>query len=185
MICPWWFTYTFDNPLRRLVQDPHRILEPYVREGMVCADIGCGMGYFTVEMARLVGDSGRVFAVDLQHQQLRRVESRARRAGVRQRVELVQASETSLGLSKPLHFALLFAVLHEAPDTQGLLLALHNSLAEGAVALIAEPIVHVPASCVERSRRIALQLGFEELQPQAPIALSHLLALRRVPGGRP
>jgi hypothetical protein len=30
-ICPWWLTYTFDNPLRKLFQDPFKILSPYVR----------------------------------------------------------------------------------------------------------------------------------------------------------
>ena len=80
--CPWWFTWTFDNPLRRLVHDAHKMLEPYVVPGSRVADIGCGMGYFTVELARSVGPAGNVQAVDVQPQQLRVAERRCRRAGV-------------------------------------------------------------------------------------------------------
>ena len=47
--------WTFDNPLRRWFQDPERILGSFVREGMTVADIGCGMGYFSVAMAKMIG----------------------------------------------------------------------------------------------------------------------------------
>ena len=64
--CPWWFLFTFDNPFRRLFQDPVIILGPYLKPGDAAVDIGCGMGYFTLPLARLVGSSGYVIAVDLQ-----------------------------------------------------------------------------------------------------------------------
>ena len=38
------------------------MLAPYVREGMLVMDVGCGMGFFAIGMAKLVGDSGRVIA---------------------------------------------------------------------------------------------------------------------------
>ncbi len=57
-VCPWWICYTFDNPLRRLIHDPERLLEPYVKPGMTVVDIGCGMGYFTLGAGE-AGRSGR------------------------------------------------------------------------------------------------------------------------------
>src|SRR5512134_1835692 len=69
-VCPWWIAWTFDNPLRKRFQDPDRILGGLVREGMTVADIGCGMDYFSVAMAGMVGDKGRVIAVDLQQMML-------------------------------------------------------------------------------------------------------------------
>jgi 2-polyprenyl-3-methyl-5-hydroxy-6-metoxy-1,4-benzoquinol methylase len=65
-VCPWWFAYTFDNPLRRLIHPPVRIFEGLVQEGQTAVDIGCGMGYFTLGLARMVGQNGQVIAVDLQ-----------------------------------------------------------------------------------------------------------------------
>jgi ubiquinone/menaquinone biosynthesis C-methylase UbiE len=65
-ICPWWLGYILASPLRRLLQDPAALLKPYVREGMTVLEPGPGMGFFTVELARHVGPSGRVIAVDVQ-----------------------------------------------------------------------------------------------------------------------
>jgi ubiquinone/menaquinone biosynthesis C-methylase UbiE len=52
--------------LRRLLQDPDKIVKPYVKEGMVVLDVGCGMGFFSLTLARLVGKTGKVVCVDLQ-----------------------------------------------------------------------------------------------------------------------
>ncbi len=69
-ICPWWYAYTFDNPLRHLFHKPERMLAGYVKPGMTVMDIGCGMGFFSIGMARMVGEEGAVISVDLQQQML-------------------------------------------------------------------------------------------------------------------
>ncbi|MFH0787643.1 MAG: hypothetical protein V2B13_08500 [Pseudomonadota bacterium] len=62
-ICSWWCCFAFDNPIRKLVQDPIRILGPYVQEGFTAVGIGPGMGTFTIPLCRLVGPAGKVMAV--------------------------------------------------------------------------------------------------------------------------
>ena len=63
--CPWWLLFTLDNPLCRLVHDPQKILCPYVNDGDTVLNLGCGMGYFTLSLAELVGQGGRVIALCL------------------------------------------------------------------------------------------------------------------------
>ena len=70
-ICPWWLAYTFDNALRRLFQRPEPMLAAYVQTGMTAMDVGCGMGYFSIGMAKMVGSSGKVIAVDVQQRMLK------------------------------------------------------------------------------------------------------------------
>jgi ubiquinone/menaquinone biosynthesis C-methylase UbiE len=65
-VCPWWLGYFLLNPFRRLRQDPRKLLKPYVREGMTVLEPGPGTGFFTLELLRLVGKSGRVIASDVQ-----------------------------------------------------------------------------------------------------------------------
>ena len=65
-VCPVEIAGHLDNRIRRWVQNPQKILEPYVEEGMVVLDIGCGPGFFSIDMAKMVGRSGRVIAADLQ-----------------------------------------------------------------------------------------------------------------------
>jgi protein-L-isoaspartate O-methyltransferase len=64
-VCPWWVGYLLVSPLRRFFQDPGEVLGPHVREGMTVLEIGPGMGYFSLPLARLVGKEGRVLCVDV------------------------------------------------------------------------------------------------------------------------
>ena len=55
-----------DNSVRKFLQNPQKILSPYIHEGMTVLDLGCGPGVFSIEIAKLLGDSGNVIAADLQ-----------------------------------------------------------------------------------------------------------------------
>ena len=85
-VCPWWMAYTFDNPIRKFFHQPRKMLDAFVKEGMTVMDVGCGMGFFSIGMAKMVGDSGKVIAVDLQQKMLDIMLKRARRAGVAERI---------------------------------------------------------------------------------------------------
>jgi len=60
---PWWAGYFLLNPFRKQRQNPHVILPPYVRENMTILEPGPGMGFFTPELAWLVGASGESSAL--------------------------------------------------------------------------------------------------------------------------
>jgi ubiquinone/menaquinone biosynthesis C-methylase UbiE len=81
-VCPWWAGYLLANPLRRLLQKPEKIVSPYLRNGMTVLEIGPGMGFFTLPMARIVGASGRIICVDIQEKMIAGLMRRARRAGL-------------------------------------------------------------------------------------------------------
>ena len=84
--CPWWLLFTFDNPLRKLIHDPIKILSPFVESGDTVLDVGCGMGYFSLGLAELVGEKGKVIAADLQPQMLAGLSKRAASAGLDERI---------------------------------------------------------------------------------------------------
>ncbi len=117
-VCPWWLGYLLASPLRRLIQNPAEILSPYVREGMTVLEPGPGMGFFTIELARRVGPSGRVIAIDLQPRMIAGLRRRAAKAGVLDRIDARLAPADSLGiadLAGIVDFTLAFAVVHELP----------------------------------------------------------------------
>ena len=80
-VCPWWGGYFIDNPIRRLFHNPEKIVGPYVKPGMTAMDVGCGMGFCSIAMAKIVGDSGQVIAVDLQQKMLEVLRQRADKGG--------------------------------------------------------------------------------------------------------
>src|SRR5512146_115103 len=104
--CPWWFAYTFDNRLRRLLHDPAEILGGLAHAGDTVVDVGCGLGYFTIALADLVGPHGRVIAVDLQSEMLKRARRRAARRGLLERIDFHQCTPERIGLSMRVDFVL-------------------------------------------------------------------------------
>jgi 2-polyprenyl-3-methyl-5-hydroxy-6-metoxy-1,4-benzoquinol methylase len=178
-VCPWWLTYTFDNPLRKFIQDPEEILSRHIREGMRVADIGCGMGYFSIPLARLVGDSGYVQAVDLQPQQLKRVEKRARKSGVSARITTTLSGEDSLLLNPDTDFILAFAVIHEVPSTENLFNQMYESLKPGGRILIAEPSHHVKQKAFDEEIETARKCGFTPVPKSQKIRASRVALLEK------
>ena len=161
-ICPWWGGYFIDNRLRRWLHNPEQIVGPYVKPGMTAIDVGCGMGLFSIAMAKLVGNQGRVIAVDLQQKMLDALQRRAERAGVADRIQLHKCEQNRLGVDTQADFALAFAMVHEVPDQRRLLAEIHGCLKPGGKVLIAEPRIHVPgrafAEMVARANDVGLQL---------------------------
>ncbi|QTA78393.1 SAM-dependent methyltransferase [Desulfonema limicola] len=89
-VCPIWIGYLLLNPIRKLYQNPEKILSPYVSEGMTVLDMGCAMGYFSIPLARLVGTDGKVICADIQEKMLKSLEKRAAKAGLSDRIETRQ-----------------------------------------------------------------------------------------------
>jgi len=54
-VCPVELAGSLDNKIRRWLQNPQKILDPYVKEGMKVLDLGCGPGFFSTAMAKMVG----------------------------------------------------------------------------------------------------------------------------------
>ena len=77
-VCPVELANSLDGRIRKWLQDPRKILSPYVDEGMTVLDIGCGPGFFSVEMAKMVGRNGKVGSADLQDGMLQKLSNKIR-----------------------------------------------------------------------------------------------------------
>lgn len=163
-VCPWWLGYLLASPIRRLFHDPHKILSPYVHEGMMVLEPGPGMGFFTLELARLVGPSGRVVALDLQPKMLDGLKRRAAKAGLLERLIVRLAGSGSLGiadLAGKVDFALAFAMVHELPDAPRFFNEVSATLKPGACLLFAEPSSHVTTARFQEEVRAAAEAGLK------------------------
>jgi ubiquinone/menaquinone biosynthesis C-methylase UbiE len=173
-VCPWWLGYLLASPVRRLLQDPTRIVAPHVREGMTVLEPGPGMGFFTLELARGVGARGRVVAVDLQPRMLAGLRRRAARAGLDARIETRQARPDSLcveDLAGMVDLVFAFAVVHELPDAGRFFAEVSPTLKPGGTVLVAEPAGHVKAAAFEDTMAAAVRAGLRR-EPGPTIARS-------------
>ncbi|MTI55898.1 class I SAM-dependent methyltransferase [Geosporobacter ferrireducens] len=162
-LCPWWMGYMLANPLRKITQDPDKILNAYVSQNMKVLDIGCAMGFFSLPMARLVGDQGRVICVDLQDRMIENLVKKAKKSGVYHRIEARTCSPDSLGIDdmkEAVDFALAFAVIHEVKDKERLFTEIIGVLKPGGKLMIAEPKGHVTEKDFRDTVMLAQRTGF-------------------------
>lgn len=160
-VCPVELAGSLDNRIRRWLQNPQRILAPYVSAGMTVLDIGCGPGFFTLEMARLVGPGGRVIAADLQAGMLEKVRRKIAGSEFESRIRLHKCEPGGLGLDEQADFALAFYVVHEVPDQPGFFRQVADLLRPGGGCLVVEPMFHVTRAELARTLEAARTAGLD------------------------
>jgi len=167
----WW---------RRLLFQPDRLTDRYVRCGDTVLDIGCGPGLFTRAIARKVGDGGQVIAADIQEGMLAILKEKAQKEGLISRIRLHKAEPQSLGLAETerINVAFAFYVVHEVPDAARLIREVFALLVPGGTFLIVEPKFIVSAAEFEETLAMAASAGFRRVD--APfVFLSRAVLLRK------
>jgi 2-polyprenyl-3-methyl-5-hydroxy-6-metoxy-1,4-benzoquinol methylase len=162
-VCPWWMGYLLLFPLRKLGQNPYKILSPYIKKGMNLMDYGSAMGYFSLPMAKMTGNTGAVYCMDIQEKMLESLQRRAKKRGVDHIImpRLISDDYNFNELQEKIDFILLFAVVHEVPDKEELFKNLHYCLKTGGRVLFSEPKGHVSLENFNSSLKIAQRAGFK------------------------
>lgn len=160
-VCPAEFAGSLDNSIRRLIHKPGKILEGYIRKEMTVLDLGCGPGYFTIELAKLVSHGGKVIAADLQQEMLDKVKVKIKGSDLEQIVELHKCEDDKVGITQNIDFILAFWMVHEVPDQDKLFRELKSFLKPGGNLYIIEPKFHVPLKSFESMITLAEHIGFK------------------------
>lgn len=164
-VCPWWVAYLLTSPIRKLGEDPETILRPLVEPGMTAVDIGSARGFFSLPLARMVGERGAVYCLDVQDRLLRSLDRRARNKGLEGIIHTRLCTQEDLGLGdlRSLVDLILAAhVIHETAYPQRVLRQCFESLKPGGSMVIIEPTGHVSAEEFDRTRDLARTAGFSE-----------------------
>jgi ubiquinone/menaquinone biosynthesis C-methylase UbiE len=178
-VCPLWVGYLLSSPIRTLYHNPEKILGHHVQEGMTTLDIGCAMGFFTLAMARMVGTSGKVMAVDVQEKMVEKLLKRAKKASLLNRIEARICLPHSLGLNnyhQKIDFALAFAVVHEVPDANHFFNEIYLALKPKGKLLLVEPKGHVTDTEFSTTLAVAGENSFI-IKTSLPVYRSHTALL--------
>ena len=177
-VCPWWMGYLLASPIRRLMENPDKMMAGLVEPGMRVLEPGSGMGFFTLPLARMVGPQGRVIALDLQERMLQGLRRRAAKAGVEEWVETRRVTQHSLDipdLKSSMDLALALYLVHELPDQAAFFNDVHECLKPGGRLLIIEPRQHVPEAEMLASVELARDSGFGLVERQKSWGGRHAL----------
>jgi ubiquinone/menaquinone biosynthesis C-methylase UbiE len=155
---------SLDNRIRRWLQNPQKILRPYIDDGMTVLDIGCGPGFFSIELAQMVGKSGRVIASDLQEGMLQKLRDKIKGTELEKRITLHKCEKNKIGLSEKVDFVLAFYVVHEIPNQEEYYNEIKSILKQNGKLFIVEPPLHVSKKAFDETIRKALVAGFTSIE---------------------
>ncbi len=160
------------------MQNPYKILNPYIEAGMTVLDLGCGPGLFSMAMAQMVGPSGRVIASDLQEGMLEKLRQKILGTELEERITLHQCQEERIGVSESVDFVLAFYMVHEFPSQEAFFNEIGSILKPNGQALVVEPPLHVSKKAFEKMIETARNAGL--LPAERPkILLSKSVLLKK------
>ncbi len=136
-----------------------------VREGMVVCDMGCGNGFYTLQLARMVGATGRVLAVDIQSEMLHLLELQA----MDEKLETIEAIHgTAVDPRLPpgkCDLILCVDVYHEFSHPEHMLAAMHAALSEQGQLVLVEFRAEDPQVPIKPLHKMSKEQILAELTP--------------------
>ena len=177
---------------RQREEDCRLLLEALaIKPGQQVCDIGCGNGFYTLELARLVGPTGTVYAVDIQPEMLRMLAHRAAAEGLANiRPILGTAIDPRLPPGR-LDLVLCVDVYHEFSHPAEMLARIRESLAADGRLVLAEFRGEDTAVPIKPLHKMTKQQVLKELEPAGfrldrsfdRLPWQHLLFFANVPAG--
>ncbi len=131
---------------------------------MTVLDFGCGPGFFSVELAQMVGESGRVIAADLQEGMLHKLSDKIKGTELENRITLHKCEEDKIGISENVDFVLAFYIVHEVVNKEGLFTEIETILKPKGQLFIVEPPFHVSNKAFKETIGKAKAAGFTEVR---------------------
>jgi ubiquinone/menaquinone biosynthesis C-methylase UbiE len=147
-------------------ENPQKLLESLsIKPGQTICDLGCGSGYYTLELARRVGSEGKVLAVDIQPEMLRLLELNAHQSGLKN-IELVLNSPVDPKLpANSVDLILLVDVYHEFSYPEHMLQAMRKSLKPDGRIVLVEFRGEDPTVPIKPLHKMTKQQVHRELEP--------------------
>lgn len=143
------------------MQNPQKILKPYITEGMTVLDLGCGPGFFSIEIAKILMDSGKVIAADIQEGMLEKIYKKIKGTVLEQRIKTHKCQDNNIGVTENVDFVLAFYMIHEVPNQDNLFKELKSILKPNGKIYIIEPKFHVSKKSFENMIIKIKNNGFE------------------------
>lgn len=137
-----------------------------IRSGMTVADVGAGSGYFTIRLAKRVGETGKVFAVDVQPEMLTILKNRMGKAKL-SNVEPVLGSEADPRLPKGMFDLILMVdVYHEFSQPEKMLRKLKTALKNDGRLVLLEYRKEDPHIPIRIEHKMSVEEAKQELEAE-------------------
>jgi ubiquinone/menaquinone biosynthesis C-methylase UbiE len=126
-----------------------------VREGQIVLDFGCGSGHFTVVAAKIVGERGKVYALDIHPLAIQAVKKKMAKESLPNVTTVLSDSDTGLS-DESVDVVLLYRTFYLVSDKQALLDELHRVLKPGGILSVLGGGVQACLKALEKDVRFSL-----------------------------
>jgi len=177
----------YDETARRQWQNPEQILETIgLKAGMTLLDIGCGQGFFTLPAAKIVGEKGKIYALDISASNITALQQKLKLAGLHNVVTFAQPAEEAVLCQRCADIVFFGIVLHDFQDARRVLLNAFQMLKPAGILANLDwekevapygPPEHIRFSR-EKAANLISETGFE-ITTIADSGLYHYLILAR------
>ena len=174
------------RPERVTEENPDGALDAMdIRPGMKIADVGAGVGYMTLRMAKRVGPTGKIYGIDLQQGMLQKLSENAKAQGITN-VEPVLGEPADPKLpAGQIDMILMVDVYHEVSQPQQMVRKLRESLAPNGRLVLLEYRAEDPSIPINPDHKMTVEQvraeiepeGFRLLPPIETLPRQHLLIL--------
>ena len=162
----------------------------HLKPGMRVADVGAGSGYYSELIARVVGPTGRVYAVDIQPGMIRLVEERIRRVNLTNVTAVLGSVADPKLPDDAIDLALLVDVYHEFSDPQGMLRRIRAALRPDGRLVLLEFRKEDPSIPIRTEHKMSVEEAKLEIEPEGfrldavseELPRQHILIFRKSPG---
>jgi len=155
------------RPERAAEEQPERALDALnLKPGMVVADIGAGVGYMSLRMAKRVGPSGKVYANDLQPEMLAKLRENAARGGIANVITVLgDVADPKLPLNT-MDLVLLADVYHEFSQPEQMLRKIRETLKPDGRLVLLEYRAEDPRIPINPEHKMTVAQVKAELEPE-------------------
>jgi len=125
----WMISLMHDNPLLPLLKNPYKPLETAgLKPGQKVLEVGCGPGFFTIPAAKMVGEKGLIYAIDVNHRAMKRVEEKMRKHGL-SNIKPILGNAANSGLQEgSIDLAFIFGLRYIAGGLSNLIAEIYRIL---------------------------------------------------------
>lgn len=130
----WMISVMHDNPLLPYLKKPCRSLEKAgLKPGQKVIEVGCGRGFFTITAAKMVGEKGLIYAIDVNHRAIKRVEEKMRKYGL-SNIKPILGNAASSGLREgSIDLAFIFGLRYVAGGLSNLISEIYRIIRSGGI----------------------------------------------------
>ena len=130
----WIICFMHDNPLLPIFRNPYKLLKAAgLKRGQKVLEVGCGPGFFTMPAAKMVGEKGVIYAIDVHPLAIKRVQKKIKRERIKNVTPILgNASDTGLP-DRSIDLAFLFGLRYIAGGLESVVSEVHRILKPGGI----------------------------------------------------